>query len=150
MQMGIGTHVSISMSMPPCPCHHVYITASSESASHPTLPSDTTELPRHPKPPLPPPMPPPSTCPPIHPPPSSLRARLLDRSARRLNVALTRARRGLIVVCHPETLLAARPVGGSQHSTSALDGALCLAALLKDAEERNLTLDSTLLGARAL
>ena len=71
---------------------------------------------------------------------------------RRLNVALTRARRALIVVCHPPTLRAAnlgRRVGGSGKApvsgmaSAAVDGASCLVALLADAEERGLAIDAS-------
>ena len=66
---------------------------------------------------------------------------------RRMNVALTRARRGLIVACHPHTLRAAALQsgsgnGGQQPAQQRGDGAQCLAALLDSAEKRGLALDA--------
>ena len=68
---------------------------------------------------------------------------------RRMNVALTRARRGLIVACHPHTLRAAALQsgssgnGGQQPAQQRGDGAQCLAALLDSAEKRGLALDAS-------
>ena len=52
---------------------------------------------------------------------------------RRLNVALTRARRGLIVACHPQTLkeLGAAAGGGGQ----------CLARMVREAEQQRMVVD---------